>query len=557
MALWTPLNLTTQPDWWFDAADTSTLTLNGSGVLNWEDKGTVGVDAYQTNPSAQPQLVPNVLNGKPIIRFESVGRDNLQFPSTRQLINKTIILVWKNNGGGSPLGISASRINAGAAINLFSTAIPYGGNGNYTTIRTIGTGFGIGHIGLHSTLEFYINGVKDPTNPTRVNTTEQWNYNSIVNLSFDWRADLAEIMVLPAEPSTEDRQKIEGYIAHKWGITSVLLPGHPYFSTAPVTELVVSVSIPNAPTGARYRISNQTQGNIEIENALVPSGGISTTFIADDDSVPHEEGDLIYIDLTYPVSTTAYLPSRIIGQVSTSTISGLVAQVDDEIYNFHGIDGSQLTKFTADFVEDDIQVAIAQNFLGAELYAYYVHILHSTQGIREWLNAVTAIDIANFRINTSIMPLLFDNETTDEVWQTDNVRIFRSDGARPIKNPTTGGGGVDIQWRSQVYTSIVSTASPVITGDISQIPSAVQTGMTAQGYTNARAIKIDDIKTKVDTLENTDLTLVAKTSELPTDYLREVDYIAPDNDSNEEIKRTTNKNLKITKFLYMNNQKKY
>jgi hypothetical protein len=41
--------------------------------------------------------------------------------------------------------------------------------------------------------------------------------------------------------------------------------------------------------------------------------------------------------------------------------------------------------------------------------------------------------------------------------------------------------------------------------------------------------KIDAVKTKVDTIENADLSRVAKTSELPTDYLKAVDYTAPDN----------------------------
>jgi hypothetical protein len=33
--------------------------------------------------------------------------------------------------------------------------------------------------------------------------------------------------------STDDRQRIEGWMAHKWALTSVLPPGHPYKNNPP------------------------------------------------------------------------------------------------------------------------------------------------------------------------------------------------------------------------------------------------------------------------------------------------------------------------------------
>lgn len=472
MALWTPTqHAIEKPVFAFEAWDESTLTLNGSGVLNWADKGTDGIDAYQTNTAAQPQLIPNALNGKPIIRFATGQR--LLFPSTRQLINKTIILVWKNNGGGSPLGIGASRVNAGTTLNIFSTSQPYNNTGNQTTANNIGSGFGIGHIGLHNTLEFYINGVKDPVNPTRTNASELWNYNAIVNTSFNWLADLAAIYLLPAEPSEAERQRYEGYLAHQLGITSRLLPGHPYFNTPPVTEIVVPVRIPNALDGWRYRIWNSDR-DAEIENELVTGGaGIDTTFIADDDSVPHLEGDTIVVDITYPATTTAYLPSRVIGEVSSAGISGFVEQVPDVIYNLNGFDGSAETDMVADFTQSDLDFRLGQNFYGTAIYAKYVHTLHTEEGIRKWLGGMTAIDEGNYRFNVDIVRISIDNVTDTEIWQLDNVRVFNSDGSRPARHVTTGGGGIDMQWRSQVYVVYVggSALTPTESAKLMSIPS--------------------------------------------------------------------------------------
>lgn len=478
MALWTPNNAIVKPLIWLDSSDASTITLNGTGILNIVNKGTNGLDAYQTSASAQPQLITNGLNGKPVMEFN--GTDYFQFAQVQSLIDKTFIILYDYlNTNPNFLGDGAIRFQLYNNLNFFATGYP---SSNPISSKSIGAGWGIGQADHHATLNYFVNGVIDPVTQTR-NSVVTANFSTFArSVNTNWSGRIATFLMLPSPLSESERQQYEGWLAHEWGVANLLLPSHPYYNTPPVTEIVVPVRVPNAPAGARYRISNKTRNNAEIENGLVAgSNGISTTFIADDDSVPHIEGDTIHIDITYPVSTTAFLPSKIIGEVNANGVSGFVAQNDDEVYNFHGIDGSTLTKFEADYIEDDI--AISENFVGAEVYAFYVHSLLSESGIREWLGAITAIDISNFRINIDVMPLVFDNETEVEYWQTDNVRIFRSDNARPVKNPTTGGGGLDINWRSQVYSVIISTADSVITGNISDIPSAVQAGMTAQGYT--------------------------------------------------------------------------
>ncbi len=42
-----------------------------------------------------------------------------------------------------------------------------------------------------------------------------------------------EIIMLFSEPTTSDRQKLEGYLAHKWGKTALLASGHPYKNNPP------------------------------------------------------------------------------------------------------------------------------------------------------------------------------------------------------------------------------------------------------------------------------------------------------------------------------------
>jgi hypothetical protein len=45
--------------------------------------------------------------------------------------------------------------------------------------------------------------------------------------------EIAEIVVLPEAASVAPRQRIEGYLAWKWGLEANLPSGHPYELAAP------------------------------------------------------------------------------------------------------------------------------------------------------------------------------------------------------------------------------------------------------------------------------------------------------------------------------------
>ena len=52
-----------------------------------------------------------------------------------------------------------------------------------------------------------------------------------VNRVFE--GDLGELLIFNTALSDSDIQKIEGYLAHKWGRTSALPNDHPYKNSAP------------------------------------------------------------------------------------------------------------------------------------------------------------------------------------------------------------------------------------------------------------------------------------------------------------------------------------
>ena len=46
---------------------------------------------------------------------------------------------------------------------------------------------------------------------------------------------IAEVVILNSVTDTDIRQKIEGYLAHKWGFVDKLASDHPYKTAAPVS----------------------------------------------------------------------------------------------------------------------------------------------------------------------------------------------------------------------------------------------------------------------------------------------------------------------------------
>jgi hypothetical protein len=167
-------------------------------------------------------------------------------------------------------------------------------------------------------------------------------------------------------------------------------------------------------------------------------------------------------------------------------------QLEDEVYTNLAIDGSTVTQFAADYVNNEVNVTIASNFNIADMYAWWSYNLESNDGIRSFVGGITAIDVGNFRINDAVVDIYIDNTTATNLRQLDNRRIFRSDQGYPVKS--SGGGGIDVVWRNTVLTVAVGSGvtpqdkTDIINGTVSalnttEIPVDVTkvNGYTVQG----------------------------------------------------------------------------
>jgi hypothetical protein len=59
--------------------------------------------------------------------------------------------------------------------------------------------------------------------------------------------------------------------------------------------------------------------------------------------------------------------------------------------------------------------------------------------------------------------IYLDNITASFVYQSDTIRLFRSDGIYPARTVTTGGGGISVNWNANVYVGTANIDDAVLT----------------------------------------------------------------------------------------------
>jgi len=210
-----------------------------------------------------------------------------------------------------------------------------------------------------------------------------------------------------------------------------------------VAQQFATISAPNLLAGSRVRVFNNTD-SVELFNGVLASAGFSQSFL-------YTSNKTVTLTATYTSGATAKLGLSTTGIFTATGVSFLNSQSDDTVYNGYAINGSTVTGFTADYAQDDINLSMATNFTAANLYAWWIYNTTTENGIREFFGGITALDNANLQINVPIISIFLDNSTASFIYQIDTIRLFRSDGVYPAKTVTTGGGGIQVNWNSNVY----------------------------------------------------------------------------------------------------------
>jgi hypothetical protein len=170
---------------WLDASDTSTISLSGSEVTQWNDKSGNSKNVTQSTSARRPSSGLNTINSKNVITF---GGDDLLQASTAS--------DWAflhNSGGSTVFAVSISDNTAAAEFPIFATSTGSGqvgcafriaydppldkfspfvstGGGSGTLVSLISAG------GVTVGTAFYASGIWDNNNATLANRS-LWRQN--------------------------------------------------------------------------------------------------------------------------------------------------------------------------------------------------------------------------------------------------------------------------------------------------------------------------------------------------------------------------------------------
>lgn len=252
---WTPIELS--PDVWLDAADASTITQSTNVVSAWADKSGNSRNATQATGSYRPVVGQTTLNGRNVISFDGVDSFLRIADFTASLTNVYAVVQTSTATGAQHIvrkGFSSStssfeylfRFNGDDYQVILPTAL--GQPSETTIILTVAdqattSPVIVGYDWNGSSVFVYENGtsIGGVTAPsTQFNITQELRIGASHTSSENNSAPagvlngyIAELVLVSGALSMEERQKLEGYFAHKWNLTSVLPTGHPYVDVAP------------------------------------------------------------------------------------------------------------------------------------------------------------------------------------------------------------------------------------------------------------------------------------------------------------------------------------
>lgn len=245
--LWSPASLGASLAGWYDASDASTVrtgvggvtqAVNGDPVSQWQDKSGNGRHANQPTVSRQPILNTTGWTGSlPTIDWDNNDDGFTVTGLTWQTY--TVAMLMRHTTIGNVRVLLTKRTGVGNGILWFlftANVINWDQNG-----ARISTGFtpaaATDYIYVlvrpltGSSRTQYVNGTASGTSATNSdenNTQDIVLGNDFGSANRGIDSNISEIILTTANVSAADRERLEGYLAWKWGNVASLPGAHSY-----------------------------------------------------------------------------------------------------------------------------------------------------------------------------------------------------------------------------------------------------------------------------------------------------------------------------------------
>ncbi|MBL9191582.1 MAG: fibronectin type III domain-containing protein [Opitutaceae bacterium] len=297
---------------WLRADTTAT-----GAVATWKDQSGLGHHANQGSGTSQPLSVSNVLNGKPVIRFDGTD-DFYPLPNLLSGANAgEILAVVKKQS------VPANTLNTlwHFGTNAYGTAYY-----NSNKIESFGTSDSDMHAASVAANDFHILGVSigGGTTTERHNGVVTWSRTGVTTafsptpqLGWIFKGDIAEVMVFNRVLSASERESIGNYLASRYALPGITAPSLPTVEAAVASASSVDVRWTQGAL-AIATVERQTNGG-----TFVPVAEVENAQSWTDTSVSAG------VNYGYRVKVRNYLGTSAYSTVSTATISTQLPVIPD------------------------------------------------------------------------------------------------------------------------------------------------------------------------------------------------------------------------------------
>lgn len=237
---------------WYDPTDADTITESGGNVSQWDDKGPYGYHMIQTNGGIQPNWgVGAQINGLNVMHYSGTfdEMEVLGLPDINLTGVAGVTLLEGKTAGDWPAGGRLNKTDSDDRMLIRMQSNPTFGKSQHV-VKIDGTSYATasGNESIYqeevpmicslyydgaSAIARGNGGVVVTTNSGTPDgatlTINEFQVGRDSNTPRNYQGDLIWL----ATGDLAIIQKAEGYIAHKWGTTSILDAGHPYKSVPP------------------------------------------------------------------------------------------------------------------------------------------------------------------------------------------------------------------------------------------------------------------------------------------------------------------------------------
>jgi hypothetical protein len=223
---------------WLDASDSTSITHSSNAVSQWNDKSGNNNHAAQAFAGDKPTYSNTAMSGKPGLNFDN---DKFSIPAI-DMVGKTLLAVIQPDISTTQQILSHSSINVQLRLSpsnqlQYASASPLYTNGTASTGTLANDQISFVSFTLDNTFGFSINGTFQNSGVSKGSSGSSI-FNQIgtrAASSERFNGKMGEILIMGSVSSTE-REKVEGYLAHKWGLAGNLPSSHPYKIAHPLSE---------------------------------------------------------------------------------------------------------------------------------------------------------------------------------------------------------------------------------------------------------------------------------------------------------------------------------